>query len=58
MSLLLLHGLTEYSLWLRALQGFVDLIFKLMGLPLRSPDYSLSACSTTHKIIRADLPLS
>lgn len=30
-----------FGLSLRALQGFVDSIFKLMGLPLRCPDYSL-----------------
>ncbi|HAG0018068.1 TPA: IS5 family transposase [Salmonella enterica] len=30
-----------FNLPLRALQGFVDSIFKLMGLSLRSPDYSL-----------------
>ncbi|CRL46887.1 Transposase DDE domain protein (plasmid) [Sodalis glossinidius str. 'morsitans'] len=30
-----------FGLLLRALQGFVDSIFKLMGLPLRCPDYSL-----------------
>ncbi|MDF7679132.1 IS5 family transposase [Enterobacteriaceae bacterium ESL0689] len=30
-----------FNLSLRALQGFVDSIFKLMALPLRCPDYSL-----------------
>ncbi len=30
-----------FNLPLRALQGFVDSIFKLMALPLRCPDYSL-----------------
>ncbi|BAE74304.1 hypothetical protein SGGMMB4_02293 [Sodalis glossinidius str. 'morsitans'] len=30
-----------FGLSLRALQGFVDAIFKLMVLPLRCPDYSL-----------------
>ncbi len=30
-----------FNLSLRALQGFVDSIFKLMVLPLRCPDYSL-----------------
>ncbi|RKF64873.1 putative transposase [Erysiphe neolycopersici] len=30
-----------FPLSLRALQGFVDSVFKLMGLPLRCPDYSL-----------------
>ena len=30
-----------FGLSLRALQGFVDSIFELMGLPLRCPDYSL-----------------
>ena len=30
-----------FGLSLRALQGFVDSIFKLMRLPLRCPDYSL-----------------
>lgn len=30
-----------FGLSLRALQGFVDSIFKLMGLSLRCPDYSL-----------------
>ncbi|AHF74181.1 transposase ISSoEn1, IS5 ssgr IS903 family [Candidatus Sodalis pierantonius str. SOPE] len=30
-----------FNLSLRALQGFVDAIFKLMGLSLRCPDYSL-----------------
>ncbi|EPB0153838.1 IS5 family transposase [Escherichia coli] len=30
-----------FNLPLRALQGFVDSIFKMMNLPLRCPDYSL-----------------
>ncbi len=30
-----------FNLSFRALQGFVDSIFKLMALPLRCPDYSL-----------------
>ncbi|MCD1125614.1 IS5 family transposase [Jinshanibacter sp. LJY008] len=30
-----------FNLPLRALQGFIDSIFTLMALPLRSPDYSL-----------------
>ena len=30
-----------FGLSLRALQGFVDSIFKLIGLPLRCPEYSL-----------------
>ncbi len=30
-----------FHLSLRALQGFVDSIFKLMALPIRCPDYSL-----------------
>ena len=30
-----------FNLSLRALQGFVDSIFKLMDMPLRCPDYSL-----------------
>lgn len=30
-----------FNLPLRALQGFVDSLFKLMALPLRCPDYSL-----------------
>lgn len=30
-----------FNLSLRALQGFVDSIFKMMALPLRCPDYSL-----------------
>lgn len=32
-----------FNLSLRALQGFVDSIFKLMGLSLRCPDYSLAS---------------
>ena len=30
-----------FNLSLRAVQGFVDSIFKMMALPLRCPDYSL-----------------
>ena len=29
-----------FRLTLRAAQGFIDSIFALMGVPLRSPDYS------------------
>jgi hypothetical protein len=29
-----------FRLTLRASQGFIDSIFSLMGVPLRSPDYT------------------
>jgi hypothetical protein len=45
-----------FKLPLRALEGFINLLFMLMNVPLRSPDYSCISKRATQVNIQYRLP--